>query len=96
MQVHADAALAERSRYAKIWLLHMDSIDAIKMSINAETYVFSGEDAPLVCGTIHNNYAKSVRLNKQQLRSLPQNYPWLYEQFVKKWYHYDRHSQRFW
>ena len=49
----------------------------------------------LFSATGHLNYAKSARLYIQEMTTLPEEFPWLYQQFMSG-FHTVRRSDRFW
>lgn len=82
-------ALKAKSRTAKLWLLYMEYISIVKLFIlaertsNWELHLHAlSQMLNLFASTGHSNYAKSARLYLQEMRNLPQTYPWLHDHFT--------------
>jgi len=93
----------DTSRTAKLWLLYKDYIETVKLFIHAERlgswslHLIAVEKMlNLFAATGHIHYAKSARLYLQQMRDLPNDYPWLYKSFTEHGYHTIRRSDRRW
>ena len=83
------STLATQSRTAKLWLLYLHYISVLKKFIFAETtsnwhlHLESAVDMlTLFAATGHNKYATSARFYVQQMKSLQQDHPWLFQQFT--------------
>jgi len=50
----------------------------------------------LLAATGHTHYSKCARLYLQMMCSLPADYPWLYDVFVKNGFNSVRRSDRYW
>ena len=80
----------EYQRTSKLWLLYLQYISILKKFILAERTSnwqlhldSSTEMLNLFASTGHINYAKSARFYIQQMKSLQEDHPWLFEQFTK-------------
>ena len=80
----------EHQRTSKLWLLYLQYISILKKFILAERTSnwqlhldSSTEMLNLFASTGHINYAKSARFYIQQMKSLQEDHPWLFEQFTK-------------
>ena len=80
----------EHQRTSKLWLLYLQYISILKKFILAEITSnwqlhldSSNEMLNLFALTGHINYAKSARFYIQQMKSLQEDHPWLFEQFTK-------------
>ena len=94
--------LSQDFRTAKPWLMHIYYLDVLKrfiiaertsnwsLHINSTLRMFN-----LFASSGHINYAKSARMYIQQMQSLAEEYPWLYEKFVAG-FHTTRCSDRLW
>ena len=94
--------LSAQSRTARLWVLYLDYISVLKQFILAErtsNWLLHLESTKnmlnLFAATGHLNYAKSARFYLQQMLSLPQTHPWLYNQFFKG-LHTARRNTSFW
>ena len=81
----------EHQRTSKLWLLYLQYISILKKFILAERTSnwqlhldSSTEMLNLFASTGHINYAKSARFYIQQMKSLQEDHPWLFEQFTKE------------
>ena len=80
----------EHQRTSNLWLLHLQYISILKKFILAERTSnwqlhldLSTEILNLFASTGHINYAKSARFHIQQMKSLQEDPPWLFEQSTK-------------
>ena len=90
--------VSQDSRTAKLCLMHIYYLDVLKRFIIAErTSNWSlHTDSTLRIFNVfassgHSNYAKSARMYIQQMQSLAEEYPWLYEKFVAGFHAVRRH-----
>ena len=95
--------LESKSRTANLWLQYMKYIEILKLFIRAQRtgdwnshLIAAVQMLNLFAATGHSSYAKSTRLYLQMMSDLPQNHPWLHDQFMSKGYHTVRRSDRFW
>lgn len=96
------ATLMEKSRTAKLWLVYMEYVHLVKMFIFAERtsdwelHLFTLQKMlNLFAATGHINYAKCARLYLQEMKSLPQRNPWVYNQLIRG-QHTVRRTERNW
>ena len=94
--------LRQKSRTSALWLLYLDYVGVLKRFILAERtsnwtlHVQSTADMlNLFAASGHIHYAKSARFYVQQMQSLPEKYPWLYDIFIHG-LHAVRRSNRHW
>jgi hypothetical protein len=87
---------------AKLWIQYMDMINIMKMFIKAERmgdwqlYLYSLEKMlPFFAASGHNLYLKSVYCHLQQMGTLENDHPDIYQKFCKG-YHVIRRSNRYW
>ena len=80
----------EHQRTSKLWLRYLQYVSILKKFIFAERTSnwqlhldSSAEMLNLFASTGHINYAKSARFYIQQMKSLQEDHPWLFEQFTK-------------
>lgn len=101
MKLFADE-IKKSSRTAKLWLQYIDYVDLVKEFIYAERtsdwllhLQTVKKMANLFAATGHINYARCSRLYVQKMMELPEEHPWLYQQFING-NHAIRRSKRFW
>ena len=87
---------------AKLWIQYMDMINIMKMFIKAERtgdwqlYLYSLEKMlPFFAASGHNLYLKSVYCHLQQMGTLENDHPDIYQKFCEG-YHVIRRSNRYW
>ena len=90
------------SRTSRLWLLYLEMIDILKMTIKAErTGNFSlhlqavASMLPFFAASGHHHYAKSARLYLQQMMELKDSNPSVYQSF-EAGHNVFRRSDRFW
>ena len=78
-----------KSRTARLWLLYLDYIGVVKLFIHAERssnwmlhLQTTKKMLNLFAATGHSNYAKCTGLYLQEMYDLPEQHPWLHEQFM--------------
>jgi hypothetical protein len=97
------AALATKSRTAKLWLQYIYYVGVAKNFIRAERtndwhlhLITLSQRLNLFAAAGHRNYAKCGRLYLQMMIDLPDKYPWLFERFSSGRSHSIRRSDRYW
>ena len=83
--------LKETSRSAQLWLLYLEYLSIAKLFVlaertsNWELHLHAvTEMLNFFASTGHINYANSARLYVQEMKKLPQTYPWLYNKFINE------------
>jgi hypothetical protein len=86
--------LNENSRTSKLWIQYLkraertgewkDHLIAVKRMLN------------IFPTTGHFQYAKLARLYLEMMLDLPDNHPWLYDQFSQHGFHTVRRTNRYW
>ena len=89
-----------KSRTPRLWLLYLDNIGVSKLFIHAERssnwmlhLQATQKMLNLFAATGHSNYAKCTRLYLQEMYDLPEQHPWLHEQFMKGFHTISRSHQ---
>ena len=87
---------------AKLWIQYMDMINIMKMFIKAERtgdwqlYLYNLEKMlPFFAASGHNLYLKSVYCHLQQMDTLENDHPDIYQKFCQG-YHVIRRNNRYW
>ena len=94
--------LSQEPRTAKLWLLHIYYLDVLNRFIIAErtsNWLLHIDSTLIILNLFtlsgYVNHAKSATVYNQQMQSLAEEYPWLYEKFVAG-FHTTRCSDRLW